>query len=1135
MAAYRRSKSAVATSTNGATTNSVTWPTNAIGDMALLHVSSNSAITTPSGWTLMASDTTVSGGQAYLFGQILGSVQSGSQSYTQGAGLSQAVIVIYAGTNGTLPSGGDVVINRLGTAGTAITTGTAQTFEHFGAMFITSSAAANVSAEAATGTGWGMNEGYDTIFGGTPSIAMADGPMVYGGSATMTATGASSAQWVAIGVVIKAPAGTNFVTYDNSSVGSTGAINASSKTVSHTTGSGSNRLLLVTVHWNGTQNVSSVTYGGTAMTGLTAVANGNVKSQTYWLAAPASGANNVVVNMSSAANLMVDIVSLSNASQGAPGTIGTAGTGSSTAESSSVTPAADGTLIYGVGTVGTNASVTASVATTQVQNAQNSAGMGGASGLIGPISPTSTATTVNFANSLTGAWVSQAMAISPIASGSNFSQTPSDTATVTESVTKAVTKRPADTATTADAAGKAIVKNISDSTTTSDNMSAVLGHHLNVSDFAVSSDDATALVNESMVSSPATGTIQGNPTYTYWDSGGFLELTTNNTFVAGAIEYIGTLPTDFTVDFDLWTGPSGADATWFYWGETNTPTGEGDGYGGYHVVFDDYSGAAYPYRVMWNGTGNEIADGGTPGSPNFNNGAWHHARIVVSGDTITLYQDGTQVLTVTDTHRTLGGTRYGWAARTGGASAEHRVRNLLVRTGTGVIKKVSLGRSDSAVTTESTGKNVSLNRSESSTTSDATSKQVVLNRAETATSTDAIIKNVSLAKSDSAATSDLASKIASFIRTFSDSTTPSETSVKNFGKKLSDIATITDSETHFIILILFVSDSVTVTETIIKALKKNASDSATTTDLTTKSSSKGQADSTAPTESISKRVSKPAADTGISADATVKSFSASRAETATATDSVSKSIAKNQSDTTTTADNSIKRFTKNSADSAATSDTSVKNVALNRSDSLATSDTASKTVVKSPADTAASTDSSSKNVVKNTFDTTTSSDSASKKVTKNPADTISVIDSLSKRIVKTLSETVTISDLANLISGKFLLVSDVVNVSDAMSKSITKVIDDAVSPFDALAKAVSLLIEDEGVITDEFNSVKRGDVRTGGALVTLSNHDHETMLRDQGARSVLTSHEIAVRLKEKGVRINLSHDDHGKTVVHLKD
>jgi len=86
------------------------------------------------------------------------------------------------------------------------------------------------------------------------------------------------------------------VSVDATSSGSATA--GSSITVSHTTGAGSDRLMLVGIS-SRDRTVTGVTYGGTALTLVGAqTSNGNAKTAIYRLIAPASGTASVVVSFS---------------------------------------------------------------------------------------------------------------------------------------------------------------------------------------------------------------------------------------------------------------------------------------------------------------------------------------------------------------------------------------------------------------------------------------------------------------------------------------------------------------------------------------------------------------------------------------------------------------------------------------------------------------------------------------------------------------------------------------------------------------------------------------------------------------------------------------------------------------------
>jgi hypothetical protein len=83
------------------------------------------------------------------------------------------------------------------------------------------------------------------------------------------------------------------IAYDNQTNGEAGSVDT--VTWSHTT-SGSDRFLLVHVSQNDIESVSSVTYGGVALTQIgSGVTNGGRSLALYYLANPATGANDVVV------------------------------------------------------------------------------------------------------------------------------------------------------------------------------------------------------------------------------------------------------------------------------------------------------------------------------------------------------------------------------------------------------------------------------------------------------------------------------------------------------------------------------------------------------------------------------------------------------------------------------------------------------------------------------------------------------------------------------------------------------------------------------------------------------------------------------------------------------------------------
>jgi hypothetical protein len=112
----------------------------------------------------------------------------------------------------------------------------------------------------------------------------------------------------------QAPQGT--ITYDAKSEGTIS--NDTSQTVSHTVGSGDDRLLVVGVASD--TLVTSVTFGGTAMTLLapaTSVA-GIISAEFWYTLAPASGAANIVVTLTQAGNAVIQASSWENIHQSIP-------------------------------------------------------------------------------------------------------------------------------------------------------------------------------------------------------------------------------------------------------------------------------------------------------------------------------------------------------------------------------------------------------------------------------------------------------------------------------------------------------------------------------------------------------------------------------------------------------------------------------------------------------------------------------------------------------------------------------------------------------------------------------------------------------------------------------------------------
>jgi prepilin-type N-terminal cleavage/methylation domain-containing protein len=150
--------------------------------------------------------------------------------------------------------------------------------------------------------------------------------------------------------------GSDSVTVDNASYGTTASATASSMTVSHTTGSGSDRLMLVgiSVNVNDDERLATtdpVTYGGTSLTKVGERANGNdAMVYIYSLVAPAPGTADVEITFDGNLDYgaIAGVMTLTGVDQSTPlGTFASA-TGNDDTEASVTIPSADGELVFGV-------------------------------------------------------------------------------------------------------------------------------------------------------------------------------------------------------------------------------------------------------------------------------------------------------------------------------------------------------------------------------------------------------------------------------------------------------------------------------------------------------------------------------------------------------------------------------------------------------------------------------------------------------------------------------------------------------------------------------------------------------------------------------------------------------------------
>jgi hypothetical protein len=245
----------------------------------------------------------------------------------------------------------------------------------------------------------------------------------------------------------------------------------------------------------------------------------------------------------------------------------------------------------------------------------------------------------------------------------SYSINVSDSVTVTESAVVEI-------------APNAFTISVSDTVTLSESVNTTLVHNAKFL--------GALVVNESMASSPSTGTLKNDAA---WNAGGYLRFTSAVNFQSGQIEYTDSanqVVDDFETSYEGHVGGGdGADALYFYWGASSTPTSEENAVGGYIVAYSEYHDKV---KIFFNGS--EL---NAPTLTGIDDGQWHRIRIVVRGLNIKAFWDETLIADFTDTTRTLGGTLFGWGGRTGGLNHEHRVRNItLTSGGVSVIDKPAL-------------------------------------------------------------------------------------------------------------------------------------------------------------------------------------------------------------------------------------------------------------------------------------------------------------------------------------------------------------------------------------------------------------------------------------------------------------
>ena len=162
------------------------------------------------------------------------------------------------------------------------------------------------------------------------------------------------------------------IAFDATAQAGQGAV-GTTLTYSHTC-TGSNRILFVSAGTIGSLvNVTGITYNGVALTNIGFQTTGALVTTLWYLVAPATGANNIVITLLSSNPVTGQSSSFTGASQtGVPDASGTGGPTATTSYSQSLTSIADNCFAVISGIVGNGLTITPGTNTTkdEQENAQ---------------------------------------------------------------------------------------------------------------------------------------------------------------------------------------------------------------------------------------------------------------------------------------------------------------------------------------------------------------------------------------------------------------------------------------------------------------------------------------------------------------------------------------------------------------------------------------------------------------------------------------------------------------------------------------------------------------------------------------------------------------------------------------------
>jgi len=162
------------------------------------------------------------------------------------------------------------------------------------------------------------------------------------------------------------------------------SLNGSTPALTHSwahTCTGTNRLLVVGVSVAATTSVSTITYAGVTLTKAGHIASAADRAEIWYLVAPATGSNTIVVTLVASARAILGATSWTAVYQITP--VGTLATGTGTSTTALATAASE-TSGYVADTVATTQAPTVGAGQSERWNASNGfGGVGGGTGIYG--------------------------------------------------------------------------------------------------------------------------------------------------------------------------------------------------------------------------------------------------------------------------------------------------------------------------------------------------------------------------------------------------------------------------------------------------------------------------------------------------------------------------------------------------------------------------------------------------------------------------------------------------------------------------------------------------------------------------------------------------------------------------------